>query len=303
VNTTKGEEALIEETTTDAYTDTELRAEDRARLLKEAGEGQHDAKASDSDSDSDDDDEGDDANENLFNVHRGRTIHQAATEAVLLAGQRTSTAHKVQQKVRRYVGRGRQARFREVHKATVCKWINDGRKGLSADRGVRQNQASTVPMAAGATLEDFDVAIHEWKIERYNDVSILFDNNVAVGKIVRIRKKMSRGWVEYKRPIVLHKDRKHLGDLYLTCSWYTRQQGNREIFSFTKASTCEVHVLSIVCPVSLRFLSNNKYLLPNDQATIMKKNLAGDQHWKPVNHKSRASRKPVSRKSRASRRT
>ena len=278
----KGEEALIAETTTDAYTDTDLRAEDRARLLEEAGDGLHDAKASDSDSE---DDEGDEENETLSSIRRGCAI-QAATEAVLLEGQLERATASVLQNVRRYCGRGPDKRFREVHKATVCKWINEGRKGLSADRGKRQAQASAIPMAAGSTLEDFDIAVHEWVVERYNDVAILFDNNVTVGKIVRIRKKMKRGWVEYKRPIVLHRVRKHLGDLYFTCAWYTRLQGRNEIFSFAKAGTSEVHVLSIVCPVSLQFISNNRYLLPPAQATIMKRNLAGDQYWRPVNHTS-----------------
>ena len=106
---------------------------------------------------------------------------------------------------------------------------------------------------------------------------------------------MSKGWVEYKKPIMLHRERKDLGNLHFTCAWYTRERGAREIFSFKKTITCEVHVLSIVCPVSLQILSNNRYLLPNDQATIMKKNLAGDQHWKPVSHKSRATKSRAGR--------
>ena len=273
----KGEEDLIEETRTDAYTNTDLAAEDEARWTKEAEEGQHSHKESDSDSD---DDEEDDENETLYDIQQRRAI-QATTEAVLLAGQCESKELTVKQKVRRYCGSGPDARYQEVHKATVCKWINDGRKGLSADRGVRVQQGRAVP-------EQFSTHKHKWEVERYNDVACLFDDIVQVGKIVRIRKKMSRGWVEYNRPIVLQRERTNLGNLYFTCAWYTREEGEAEIFSFDKTSTCEVHVLSIVCPVSLQFTANNKYLLPHNQATILKENLAGDQHWKPVSHTSHA---------------
>ena len=181
----KGEEDMIEENMTDAFTNTDPAAEEKARLAKAAEEGEHDNRERDSDSD---DDEGDDENDSLNDIQHGRAM-QAATEAVLLAGQCTSKAVAVQQRVRRYCGSEQHERFQEVHKATVCKWINDGRKGLSADRGVRVQQGRAVPITGVAAEGRFDINKDEWVVERYNDVACLFDNNVTVGKIVRIRKK------------------------------------------------------------------------------------------------------------------
>ena len=213
--------------------------------------------------------------------------NDAAAQAVLRAGIVNQIRGRASPMVWRPVTRGNHNSWVKVHKATVCKWINsnNGREKLSADRGKRVTQGLADQSGTKALQQDFDVAADGWVVKMYDDVACLFGNNCVPGKIVRVRRRVNKRWTVYTKPVVLHDDRTPLGDLWFTCYWYTRQQGRAPIFEFKKASTSEVHVMTLVCPVRMTCLANGRFLLPPEQHKIMKKNLAGHYYWDPDEQK------------------
>ena len=89
-----------------------------------------------------------------------------AAEAVVAAGLFNQERHgkSVRNGIPQYVQRlvegvnGKGNRWEQVHKATVCKWINDSRPPLSADRvlRVRQGQQNAKGHAHDGERKTFD---------------------------------------------------------------------------------------------------------------------------------------------------
>lgn len=210
-------------------------------------------------------------------------IDQASMLVMVRGSEAMANDAKISQKVR-LPGRTNSDCSR-VHKRTVCKWINDGRAKLSADRGLRVQQARQAGLGHGDDGPVFNIREDDWSVGLHSDVAVMFGDNGCVGKIIRMRQKHGKRWVNYTRPVIIHNDRTPLGELYFTCHWYTRSRRglrNDMNFVFNQSSADEVHVSSLVCPVNMTYDNATRmYTMDIEHARIVRRSLRGQVSWDP----------------------
>ena len=174
------------------------------------------------------------------------------------------------------------------HKAQVVQELAGSGTKVSADRSLRVKQAIDVPEA-----KFFDVTTDSWTMTRGTDIAILFDGkakNVCVARVIGIRKRHSPrgGWSHYQQPVVLHEDRSKLGDLFVTCYFYSRIKGRGDkkadwLFRFNVGNPAEIQVEAIICPVQMTYfpaMHDGCYLLNAKSKDILNKQMQGHTTWK-----------------------
>ena len=114
-----------------------------------------------------------------------------------------------------------------MHKQTVCKQINQGRTKVSSDRGLRVMEARQIPVNVSGSRR-FNIRDDDWVVGIHNDIAVQYDDTYAIGRIIRMRKRYANGnWRNCKKPVNIQEDRIPLGDLYVSCYWYTEKAGRR----------------------------------------------------------------------------
>ena len=168
----------------------------------------------------------------------------------------------------------------EVHKAVVCKEINKGRAKISADRFTRIMNAQKFATSNGQA-NDFNISEDAWVVGLHNDVAIQYNNMAQVARIVRMRKKVGKTWVNYRKPFVLHTDRTPLGNLHVQFYCYKRVRGGPgKLFKFNTPTLDERHVTEIICPVTMTLApATGLYTLYYKHDRLITLNLQGDTTW------------------------
>ena len=180
---------------------------------------------------------------------------------------------------------------KEVSKLRVCKWLNDGRGKISPDREIRVRSAHRLNAHSGNQNDpEFNLAQHDWKIGLFSDIAVWMEatenqerDTLSIGRVIRMRKKNGTRFTTYQRPVVLHKNRALLGELYFTMYWYKRINGGggrEKRFRLNSQTYQEVHVKSLICPAKLEYNTANKYFVLHKQADdVMHRQLRGELEW------------------------
>ena len=173
------------------------------------------------------------------------------------------------------------------HKTSVLlDLVGKGTK-LSADRCVRVQQGREE-----ASPAPFNAAMDDWNMGIGSDIAIHFEegNNIFVGRVVQMRKRYTNGrYVKYKRSVILHEDREKLGDLFVSCMFYTRVRSalsnTERVFKLKDNNTTamnykEYHVTTVVCPLNLTYhVATESYLLDATGDDIINTQLGGNTTW------------------------
>ena len=117
------------------------------------------------------------------------------------------------------------------------------------------------------------------------DVAVLFENQVFLGRINRIRRKYTGGgWNDYILPVDIQVAKEQQLLLYFDLTWYVQQPGHAEpaVYKFgimhtgtgrqkkRCQDTREVELASIICPVTLEQTgTGNSYNLPQEQQDVI----------------------------------
>ena len=102
-----------------------------------------------------------------------------------------------------------------------------------------------------------------------------------------MKKKNRKRWTKYTKPVVLHKDRTPLGDLYVTCHYYERvrstEHRNLMAFKFNRARADHIHVQEIICPVNMTYHQTSElYTLNMESVHILRTQSNGQTTWDPT---------------------
>ena len=136
-----------------------------------------------------------------------------------------------------------------------------GTRKLSTDRGIRVAQSKQ----EGRTNSDdprFDINSDPWLVGIGTDVALLTEKNIWIGRVLRMRKRLRRGWVEYKRPVDINamreeKQHEELEAIHITCYYYKRRQGGSQRgesrFDLKVPDWAEYTLASIISPVCMTF--------------------------------------------------
>ena len=171
------------------------------------------------------------------------------------------------------------------NKATVLAELAGRGVNVSTDRGLRVRSAH----ADGDEIP-FDPAEDDWMMSLGSDIAVHCDENNWIGKVISVKKKNGRKWTKYMRPVCLHEDRKSLGDLYVTCHYYTRvrsrsvEHGGLWAFKFDGSGPdpVHIHVMEIIGPVHLKYHPSSKlYTLDKKGARVLQAQSAGLTTWDP----------------------
>ena len=157
----------------------------------------------------------------------------------------------------------------------------------TTDRCVRVQQGREE-----ASPAPFNAAMDDWNMGIGSDIAIHFEegNNIFVGRVVQMRKRYTNGrYVKYKRSVILHEDREKLGDLFVSCMFYTRVRSalsnTERVFKLKDNNTTamnykEYHVTTVVCPLNLTYhVATESYLLDATGDDIINTQLGGNTTW------------------------
>jgi hypothetical protein len=162
----------------------------------------------------------------------------------------------------------------DVYKMTICAWMASGTENVSNDRGTRAAQANHGGVLGMSNRPGFDIAESEWNIELGHDVAVMFDD-AFIGRVIRIRRKCAKSWVEYVYPVDIQQAKADGLDLFFTICWYA-VTGTEGEYTYGVHEPKEVALDSIICPVALTLDSDRAvYTLPADQRHILDLNLEG----------------------------
>ena len=169
------------------------------------------------------------------------------------------------------------------HKATVLAELAGRGVNVSADRGLRVHGAH----AHGSEIP-FDPAEDDWMMSLGSDIAVHGEKNNWIGKVISMKKKNGKRWTKYTRPVCLHENRQSLGDLYVTCHYYSRvrsaEHGSLLAFKFDGSGTdpVHIHVMEIIGPVQLKYHPSSRlYTLDKKGARILQVQSSGLTSWDP----------------------
>ena len=244
--------------------------------------------ADDTDEDNDDSEGDDDEDEGI--------PRQCAEDAALLVMQQQGGDESISQ----FLDHTPQGR---MHKSTLMSKLNDGEEKLSADRVVRIQQCHGRDRNAIAAAAAFNPREDDWLMGLGSDIAVQFENNKWVGKVVRMRRwtgsrrdgecncgecgvpKGKGSWVEYQRPVILHEDRKQVGNVHFQCSWYSRtnRDNNNKKFQLgvvRDEDAGQYHVTTVICPVNMTYVpEDNNYILSADTQTVINQACGEIVNW------------------------
>ena len=169
------------------------------------------------------------------------------------------------------------------HKESVLAELAGRGVNVSTDRGLRVRSAH----AHGNEIP-FNPAEDDWMMSLGSDIAVHCDGNNWIGKVISVKKKNGRRWTKYIRPVCLHEDRQSLGDLYVTCHYYTRvrsvEHGGLLAFKFDGSGPdpVHIHVMEIIGPVQLKYHPSSRlYTLDKAGARILQAQSSGVTSWDP----------------------
>jgi hypothetical protein len=123
---------------------------------------------------------------------------------------------------------------KHVFKSTILREFNATRGvgRVSADRTVRYGASRSEHAAAQAAQARLSVDAHICKL--FDDIAIKFEYDgdelgAEFGRIVRMRKRVGKKWLDYVRPVDLN-DREEVSNLFVTCYYYRKIQGSNRYF-------------------------------------------------------------------------
>ena len=162
-----------------------------------------------------------------------------------------------------------------VDKKTVCAWFSSGMENLSHDRGTRAAQPTRGVQENGF----FNVREDAWQVGIGQDVAVLFEDTVWVGRIYRVRRRYQNNrWADYIYPVDLQAEKQQNSKLFFDMAWYSRHRTTPNVYVFGgHADTKEVTLYSVICPVTLSCDPiTNEYSIPADQQAVLDVVVSGE---------------------------
>ena len=244
----------------------------------------------DDDDNIDDDDEGDDAdNPNGEHAASDQPQLSEVAQMALMSAQACRQSPSESKVVNTVFDPDLDA---NVHKLTVIASLYNGKK-LSNDRGIRVRDNNAKDKVDAAS--DWN---NKWCIGLYDDVGIRFENDNGdyecyFGRIIRIRRKRNRGWIDYVKPVDIGSDRTNLPELTIICYYYRQKPKKRKRHTSTSVvpSRCLeytydladpqiVHIECVICPVTFTHNTDtNTFTLDQQHYDLCMQSLSGQEDF------------------------
>ena len=104
--------------------------------------------------------------------------------------------------------------------------------------------------------EAFRISEDSWDVGIGTDIALWTEKNMWLCRVLRMRIKKGKRWVEYTKPVCIHEDRTALEGLYVTCYFYKRVHGGKrkeERYRLDHADWDEYPIASVSCRVALTY--------------------------------------------------
>ena len=156
-----------------------------------------------------------------------------------------------------------------LHKQAVCaRYYNSGLEKIASDIGTRY-----------ANLDGpvFDVRESAWTIGPSSDVAVKFVSGFHIGRIVRIRRRYTRGWEVWTRPFDLIEAKTAKWALHIVCAWYKQSKTVVDSYTFgDEEDPIELGLATVICPVELIYDADNSlYRIPAAQQAVIDESMSG----------------------------
>ena len=116
-----------------------------------------------------------------------------------------------------------------------------------------------------------------WTIGPSSDVAVKFVSGFHIGRIVRIRRRYTRGWEVWTRPFDLIEAKTAKWALHIVCAWYKQSKTVVDSYTFgDEEDPIELGLATVIYPVELIYDADNSlYRIPAAQQAVIDESMSG----------------------------